>query len=186
MGRIGGMAAQKSPPKTIPYSHEAVAILSDAGHDQADIARITGVNRSSICRLLRRIKEDKTQLSQFTAQLEDVMANNISMASETIARSFGWYNGLNESQFSVLPWSAKKGFLDAANNIMGTSFDKRQLLLGRATQNIGVNEVRSLSRDDLKALADVVLVERQGRLFEPVSPTKITDNDPNNPTDSDK
>ena len=72
----------------------------------------------------------------------------------------------------------KKAPLQSKMWSVGVLYDKERLETGQSTQNIGVNEVRSLSRDDLKALAEVVLVERQGRLFESVGPIKAIDQEP--------
>lgn len=150
---------------TVPYTPEAVAILKQSGHNNAEIARLTGVNPSSITRLLQRIEDNKELITKTSAQLADILTHNIGLASEAITKTLVWYNEMSETDYNGLPWSAKKAMGDLANNIMGTSFDKRQLELGRSTSNIGVNEVRSLSRQDLQDLARVVLVERESKLF---------------------
>lgn len=128
----------KTPPEVIERIKVAVA----CGQSYSQVARDLGIPVNTVSTIMKGIREDKEKFEEFEklkAQKKKEMQEKANEDfNELMKKSF---ETLFEKSVKVIDKAIDKNLLTPrdAVTIMGTTFDKRQILYGKSTSNVTVN-----------------------------------------------
>ena len=106
------------------------------GLTQAEIAKLHGVNPSSVCRYIQRNIEDVDELRTWSDKVKlDDFDETVRLGQAYLRR----YLAHGIINFDAIPDPQKTGFAMAANSASGTAYDKSRLERGLSTGNESVH-----------------------------------------------